>query len=63
MANPLALAALGAGLLVGARWARRRLEQVASERQKAELRARSDTAKPSGDLAPDPGTGIYQPRA
>jgi len=56
----IAIAAIGAGLIAGARWARRALLNREVHRQQAEQRRRGDNARTVGDLTPDPESGVYR---
>ncbi|MGI9405031.1 MAG: hypothetical protein ACR2O4_01560 [Hyphomicrobiaceae bacterium] len=61
MPHVLALAAVGLGLFAGAVWARRKVSGLQAERERADLARRSGEARPAGDLAEDPKTGVYRP--
>jgi hypothetical protein len=56
----IAIAAIGAGLIAGARWARRAMLNREVHRQQAEHKRRGDTARTMGDLTADPENGVYR---
>ncbi|MGD9784342.1 MAG: hypothetical protein AB7E80_13135 [Hyphomicrobiaceae bacterium] len=69
MPQALLLAVAGAGLYLGARWARQQLERMAEETRRASGEqqrqagaSRSDHARDLGTLVADPATGEYRPR-
>ena len=57
----VSIAAIGAGLIAAAGWARRRWAQLDAERQKADMVRRGDEARTVGSLKDDPKTGVYRP--
>ncbi len=61
MPHFISIAAIGAGLIAGAGWVRRKLVELEAERQQADMARRSDEARTVGSLKEDPKTGVYSP--